>query len=1788
MQDNKTYLEKLCDYIGIITDYADIWGERHFVSDSTRYSLLAAMGIRVSSEEEAGQRLEELKDKEWLDRLPPVLVVWENQETVNVEITLPVHQAESDFERLYWRLLEENGSQRQGDLSSAGLTVLETRTIGGGEWQRFIFPLTGLPAPGYHRLEIFGGEEDWQAGTSLIVAPLRCYQPQALEGTGRVWGLAAQLYSLRSERNWGIGDYTDLIRLLEFAAQSGAGVVGLNPLHALFPHNPVQASPYSPSSRLFYNVLNLDIEAIADFNECQEARQRLEDESFQAKLRALRTSEFVDYSGVAEVKFEVLEILYRHFRRHYLEQSNDRSAAFRSFQSGQGKELRNQALYEALQEHFQRQDPEITCWQDWPEFYQDPESGAVTAFIAANVERLEFFEYLQWQAWLQLEAAGRRAWELGLGVGLYQDLAVSVDPGGAEVWANQDLYGLGASIGSPPDDFNLKGQDWGLPAWIPARLRESAYAPFISTLRQNMRYAGALRLDHVMGLKRLYWIPLGLGPDQGAYISYPFQEMLGILALESWRNRCLIIGEDLGTVPDEIRQSLGPLGILSYRLFLFEKDQQGMFKRPADYPSQALVAPSTHDLPTLAGFWAGEDLDARQALQLFPDQDIYEKQVVERAGDRARLLLALKREGLLPEGMAVNPVSVPEMTPALRRAVHLYLARTPAKIMVAGLEDILGQVEQVNLPGTVNEVPNWRRRLSLVLENWSSEEEVERFMACLRRERGAAVAPPRTPFPEEAGKYSGSGFGREFSIPRATYRLQFHSGFRFEDAASLTGYLRTLGISHCYSSPCLKARPGSSHGYDIIDHNSLNPELGGWQGFVDFSNSLKEQGLGHILDIVPNHMGIMGSDNIWWLDVLENGPSSNYARFFDIDWAPLKDELRGKVLLPVLGDHYGNVLDRGDLSLRFFPGQGSFSVEYYEHRFPIDPRQYPRILGRRLHDLSSRMGEENPALLEFQSLVTSFGNLPSRDKTTSEAVNERNRDKEVHKHRLAELYGTEADISHYLEECLREYNGGEDYQADPALLHELLEVQAWRLAYWRVAAEQINYRRFFDINDLGGLGMENQAVFEASHKLVLNLIGEDRVQGLRIDHPDGLFDPVQYFKRLQERVAALAGMATEQKGSSEPFGPLAYHNLPEGFRLRDSGFTLHPAPYTFKPSGDTIRRPLYIVAEKILVGDEVLPGNWPVHGTTGYDFAALCTGLFVDPAGAQRFTGIYEGFLGRSMDFREILARSKKQIMRGAMAAELKVLTTELARIAESDPHTRDFTLDNLEEALTEIVAFFPVYRTYISRHQVFSADQAIMDKAVTMARKRSRSADLTIYDFIRDVLLTTIAQGKSESYRQRVFRFAMRFQQYTGPVMAKGMEDTSFYRYNRLVSLNDVGGEPDCFGITVEEFHQKNISRQKNWPHSMLNTSTHDSKRSEDVRARISLISEFPEEWKAKLDYWSRLNKVHKRQVTGQLNSPLYQNLPSGKSKGKSIPDSNTEYLLYQTLIGAWPLEDLEGETLDNFRQRIQGYMTKAVKEAKVHTSWLNPDPDYEEALQDFIEVLLDPARSSVFQEDFLSFQQKISRLAFFNSLGQTMLKLTSPGVPDIYQGNEFWDYSLVDPDNRRPVDYEHRRRLLENLQGRFSSGEDSRSLVFDLLHNMEDGRIKLYLIWKVLNFRREFPELFEQGKYLPLKVTGSRADHICSFARCLNGKMMVVSVPRLVGTLLEKGSELPLQEEVWTDTVIWIPENPECGQALLEKENFSELMTGGIVSCRQEQGRLWLPAKEVFADFPGSLLHI
>lgn len=1695
-------LDRLAELFGILPGYADIWGQRHDVSQETKRALLAAMGLPVEDEGRQAETLALEEKKQWTRPLPPVIVERETAFPLRVPVSLPESAVGGEFS---WRLVREDGGETSGVFSPSALPEAGRADFDGASYGRRLFILEENPGLGYHTLEIMGG--GIAASMRLIVAPETCYTPPALKDDGRVWGLMAQLYSLRSRRNWGIGDYTDLRSLVTQAGGLGADIVGVNPLSALFPHNPNACSPYGPSSRMFLNVLYLDVEAIAEFGECEQARRLARARDFQSRLRAARRSDFVDYAAVTALKKPVLEALFAEFAKRHLSPEDERGREFRRFQAEGGEALWRHALFEALQESFHAEDESVWGWPAWPEEYRSPSSPAVARFAEQRRGRVEFYQYLQWQARLQLEAVGRASMESRLGVGLFQDLAVSVDRGGAEAWANQDIYAAGAGIGAPPDDFNLNGQDWGLPPMIPARLREAAYEPFIVTLRSNMASAGALRVDHVMGLSRLFWIPPGGKPVDGAYVAYPMDDLMGILALESQRRKCLVVGEDLGTVPVEVREAMERVGALSYRLFYFEKNGEGAFKPPADYTAKAVAAVTTHDLPTLAGYWEGRDLAVRSELDLFPTIEHRENQTVERARERARLLVALEREGLLPEGMDLDPGATPKMTPELALAVHAYLARTPSKVALVQLEDVFGSRDQVNMPGAVEGYPNWRRRIKVHLEDFPDDERMTRTAAMFVREGRKARPAPEPP---------------KAVIPRAVYRLQMSRDFTFAAAAELVPYLDGLGVSHVYMSPVLKARPGSAHGYDVVDHGSLNPEIGSREDFGRLAGALEERGMGLILDIVPNHMGVMGADNAWWLDTLENGPASLYADFFDIDWNPVKEELRGKILVPVLAEHYGVSLEKGELRLVFDAEEGSFGVYYHEHLFPIDPREYPRILYRRMDSLAARLGEGSEALYQFQSLVTAFSKLPERSASTRRAREERNRDKEIHKRRLAGLAASSPEIRAHVEESVAELNGRPGEPDSFRALNHLLEAQAWRLAYWRVAADEINYRRFFDINDLAGLRMENEKVFDATHGLVLDLLRSGGVHGFRIDHPDGLYNPLGYFGQLLDKAAAAL---TDGRGG-----------------------------------GRNDVMPVYLVAEKILASYERLPEQWPIHGTTGYEFACALNGLFVNPAAERPLTRVYARFTGEKRALEDVIYQGKKTVMRMSMASELGVLANQLSRLSEKDWKTRDFTLNGLRDALAELVACFPVYRTYVTEDGASDSDKSYVDWAAAQAVKRNPGADATVYGFIRDTILLNLPEGVGEEYRKSAVRFAMRFQQYTAPVMAKGVEDTAFYRYNRLVSLNEVGSDPGRFGLSPAAFHRAMQERARRWPHALSLSSSHDTKRGEDARARIDVLSEMADEWGRALARFKRLNRAKKTKLDG---------IPA--------PSPNDEYLFYQALLGAWPAGEPDGEGLASLRERMKGYMLKAAREAKTATSWANPSAEYEAALERFVDAALEMDDKNPFLREFLLFQRRVARLGFFNGLSQTLLKLAAPGVPDIYQGCELWNLSLVDPDNRGPVDYEKRRAMLDGARGIAAAPEEERAgQVLGLLDAMEDGEAKMYVTFRALSLRRDLPDLFKGGDYIPLAVEGEREESVIAFARRLGGSVAIAAAGRFFASLPEP----PVGRAAWEGTWIRLP-------ADLGVERFINALTGEPLAVEKMRGEPALAVPEVFKNFPVALLH-
>jgi (1->4)-alpha-D-glucan 1-alpha-D-glucosylmutase len=949
-------------------------------------------------------------------------------------------------------------------------------------------------------------------------------------------------------------------------------------------------------------------------------------------------------------------------------------------------------------------------------------------------------------------------------------------------------------------------------------------------------------------------------------------------------------------------------------------------------------------------------------------------------------------------------------------------------------------------------------------------------------------------------------------VPSATYRLQLHRHFPLRAARALVPYLDALGVSDLYLSPVFQARRGSTHGYDVTDPTRINRELGSEEQFDALADSLADRRMGLLLDIVPNHMAA-SIENRWWVDVLENGSGSPFAGFFDIDWHFPKKALESRVLLPILGGPYGRAIEDQELGLRL--ERTGFVVHYHGTRLPVAVRTYPRILSLRLERLEETFGTEHPSFRGLWDLIAAIEHLPKYPSPGVEAARERYAAEEGIKERLLALYDSRGEIRTFLDENLRILNGrkGDPASFDP--LDRLLSEQHYWLSFWRLANEEINYRRFFAISDLISLRVEDTRVFDASHELALRLAREGKVTGLRVDHVDGLYDPHGYLVRLMQRL-------TE---SEEP--------------LPRPGF--------------------YVVVEKILVGDEILPPEWPVHGTTGYEFLNVLNGLFVSARGARELEEIYARFTGRAAEFGEVVYRNKKLITETLFSGEMHTLGQHLGRLAEQDRYARDLPRKELRAALVEVTARFPVYRTYARSHELSSRDRRYISRALKTAQQRSTEASGPVFDFLRRVLLQEIPPSLSAEGREDWLRFLMRWQQFTGPIMAKGFEDTSLYVYNRLVSLNEVGGDPASAGTPVKAFHGRCRQMAARWPGSMNATSTHDTKRSEDVRARINVLSEIPEEWGKRLLLWSGLNAGKKRVVDGI-----------------ATPDPNEEILLYQTLLGAWPLDEQE---LPGLKGRIESYMIKAVREAKTYSRWIRPHPAHENAVRDFVASLLHDLapESNRFLADFLPFQGKVAHYGALNSLSQQVLKIASPGVPDIYQGTESWDFSLVDPDNRRRVDYRGRGRTLSVLLHRETQGQSH--LVRDLVSTWPDGRIKMYITCKALNFRRERRELFRSGGYVPLDVTGEKREHALAFAREHDGARAIVAVPRLVTRLVPVG-EYPMGQPVW---------GPRTGVRLPAgyPERWRNVFTGETLHASGPKGGRVLPLHGVLYEFPVALLE-
>ncbi len=968
-------------------------------------------------------------------------------------------------------------------------------------------------------------------------------------------------------------------------------------------------------------------------------------------------------------------------------------------------------------------------------------------------------------------------------------------------------------------------------------------------------------------------------------------------------------------------------------------------------------------------------------------------------------------------------------------------------------------------------------------------------------------------------------------VPVSTYRVQMNKDFTFAHAEKIAGYLKKLGIGDFYSSPIFEARPGSMHGYDVTRHDRLNAEIGADEGFNSFSDELKRQGLGLLLDIVPNHMGV-GNDSIWWQDVLENGHASQYSEYFDIDWKPLKDAMRNKLLLPILGDQYGAELEAKHIQLSI--DEGRPRVYYYDHSMPVAPRT--------LSILFDHLGEPIPEPL--REVMARINEIPPHE-TSDEQLREQRR------LQLAELLPRlhevlrSAEMQPIIHRALTAINGVEGDPRSFDQLHTLLDAQPYRLASWRTSAEEINYRRFFDVNDLVGLRMENPAVFRETHNLIRSLIATHKVTGLRIDHCDGMFNPRQYLIRLQLLYLA------SQCGGPEPRQETAANGIERSILDPVRG-------YDWSQS----QGPLYTVVEKILEPHEYLPPEWPVRGTSGYDFVYLANGIFIQSANEKRFNAIYDQVLGHTADADEIIYRSKLQVMQTALASEVYVLTNLLSRIAASNRRARDFTDNILETVIRETIASFPVYRTYTDdRGEYTERDVAFLRSAIARAKRLNPDINTSAFDFLRETLLlksdSSAAKPKPDP---EMLYFALKFQQLTGPVMAKGVEDTTFYVYTRFLSSNEVGGSTKSFGISLETLHQSNEERLLHSPDSMLTTSTHDTKRSEDVRNRLNVLSELPQVWGQSVRRWQRMNAEIK--TTHKLQD------------GRQPPDNNEEYLLYQTIIGAWPWRMESLRDREEFVERIKAYASKALAEAKVNLSWINPDPDYVAAVHAFITAILMPGPKGKETPFVQSLSRLLPQLKLFgavNSLAQVVLKIAVPGVPDFYQGTELWDLSLVDPDNRRPVDYELRARLLDALEAM-----KLEEVAPELLAHLEDGRSKLWTTHRALALRQQEHAIFRRGEYVPLQVEGERKEHVIAFLRRdpASGRSILAVLPRFACTLMKGKVQLPLGE-AWGNDRLRLPVAPGT--------SYANVFTGETLAATDEGVLL----SDIFATYPVALLR-
>ena len=939
----------------------------------------------------------------------------------------------------------------------------------------------------------------------------------------------------------------------------------------------------------------------------------------------------------------------------------------------------------------------------------------------------------------------------------------------------------------------------------------------------------------------------------------------------------------------------------------------------------------------------------------------------------------------------------------------------------------------------------------------------------------------------------------------STYRLQFNKDFRFADATQLLDYLSQLGITDLYASPILVSRRGSGHGYDVADPTRIDPEIGSEEEFAVLQGELAKRGMGLLLDIVPNHMAA-SSENRWWMDVLENGADSVFAGYFDIDWQPASRSLAGKVLLPFLGRPFGEVLDNRELQLMF--RDGKFYVCYFESIFPLAPESYYEILNGH-ENLENELLKEAPGAQELSGIVVGLARLAQR--TGVGSATDRRLKFDALRERLRILVADHPAIHGFVEARLREFNGVAGDPSSFLPVQHLLEQQHYLLAYWQDPNEGINYRRFFAITDLVGVRTEDWIVFEATHDRILRVVAKSAKQGLRtglrVDHLDGLRDPSGYLVRLQQSVAETVPEATSKT---------------------------------------------YILVEKILARGEQVPEDWPVAGTTGYDYLNYLQGPFVEPDGGKRIERVYAQFIGKSLDFATVVYEKKKLVMRSLLRVETRGLARQLAELAAKDRYARNIAYDELSEALTEVTACMPVYRTYIRSLDLPPAARDVIGGSIAAAQSKRPQLSGPCLNFLRDVLTLAAPPHVGPAQREERLDFVMRWQQFTAPIVAKGFEDTALYAYYPLSSLNEVGGNPEpSRAFSREELYEYWGNRQRSYPHALNATTTHDTKRSEDLRARVSVLSEIPEKWNAKIVEWAELNARHKCKI-----------------HGLDAPDANEEYLIYQTILGIWPVDTGDASSII---KRLQGYMIKALREATIHTRWIKPNEAHEQAVARFVELILSSASSPEFVRDIGAFQRRISWCGMVNALAQVLLKITSPGTPDFYQGSELWDLRLVDPDNRGPVDFQERHRLVRAL------AEPAADNAVDLLQHWMDARVKMYVTRETLRYRLRHPELFTEGDFSPVRTLGVAEKHVIAILRRNAEEHAMAVAPRWLAETYTSEERLP-SNEFWGDTCLALSQ--------AAPESWINVLTGDRIRTRTAGELSIIPLAEVLGRFPVALL--